>query len=195
MPHNAPTPRLKTCLLAGATLLHLSAALAESPPIKPGLWEVTTSSPQINGQTMPDMSAQMAEQMKKMPPQMRQQIEAQMKAKGVQMAPAGGGGMAVRVCITQEALAQNRWQQTEGRCQNTAMNKSGATWTWSFTCTEPPASGEGRTTFQGNEAYVNELHMNTERKGKPMSTVMTHRGKWLSADCGGLKPAGSPPKP
>lgn len=198
MPHPAPAIQrhLQHCLLASALLGQSPWALAETPPIKPGLWEVISEAPMVNGQAMPDMSAKMADQMSKMPPQMRQQIEAQMKARGVQMAqPASGGGMAMRMCLSKEMLAQNRWQKTEGRCQNTALNKSGATWTWQFTCTEPPGSGEDSTTFLSNEAYVNELHMNTERKGKATSTVLKHRGKWLGADCGDIQPMSPPNKP
>ncbi len=72
--------------LAGA--LVTGAQAADTPPIKPGLWQVTADSQQLNGKPLPDMSAQLAEQMKRMPPEMRAQMEAQMKAKGVQMAQA-----------------------------------------------------------------------------------------------------------
>ena len=56
-------------MLAGALLT--SAHAADTPPIKPGLWQVTADSQQLNGKPLPDMSAQLAEQMKRMPPEMR----------------------------------------------------------------------------------------------------------------------------
>lgn len=190
----AGSPRIPAKALA-MLLGTLPLTALAAPPIKAGLWEITTDSQQLNGKPLPDMSAQMNEQMKRMPPEMRAQMEAQMKARGVQMTPgAGGAGMAVRTCITQEMLNQNRWQKNEGHCQNTAMKQSGSTWTWKFTCTEPPGEGEGNTTFTSSEAYTSDLRMTTQRKGQPQTMTMKHRAKWVSADCAGLPPAGGAPQ-
>lgn len=190
----AGSPHVATVALAmllGTQPLSVLAA----PPIKAGLWEITTDSQQLNGKPLPDMSAQMNDPMKRMPPEMRAQIEAQMKARGVQMAPGtGSAGMAVRTCITQEMLNQNRWQKSEGQCQNTEMKQNGSTWSWKFTCTQPPGEGEGRTTFKGSEAYTSDLRITTQRKGQAQTMTMKHHAKWVSADCGGLSPAGGAPQ-
>lgn len=186
----ARPPALSFRKLLGSSLLILAPAAVlavDMPPMKPGLWEVTPESQKLNGKPLPDMSAQLAEQMKRMPPEMRTQMEAQMKAKGIQMAP-GGNGMAVRMCITRDMLSQNRWQKMDGHCQNTALKQSGMTWSWKFTCTEPPSEGEGSTTFQSGEAYTSDMQMRTTRNGQAQTMTMKHRAKWLGADCGGLKP-------
>jgi len=187
-------PALKFAIVAGLTWCQVATAHAEAPPIKPGVWEITTDSQTLNGQPLPDMSGQMAEQMKKLPPEMRQQMEAQMKARGVQMAPSGGR-MGVRMCLTREMLDQNHWQKMDGQCQNTAMSHSGATWSWKFKCTQPPSEGEGTTTFQGTDAYTSDMRMTTQRNGQPQTMTMKHKAKWLGADCGDLKPMGSATKP
>ncbi|MBI5925282.1 MAG: DUF3617 domain-containing protein [Aquabacterium sp.] len=194
MPTRAPALTFRH-LLSSALLIVLpaSAMAVDMPPMKPGLWEVTPDSQKVNGKPLPDMSAQLAEQMKRMPPEMRAQMESQMKARGIQMAP-GGTGMAVRMCITRDMLSQNRWQKMDGHCQNTAMKQSGMTWSWKFTCTEPPSEGEGSTTFQSGEAYTSDLQMRSTRNGQAQTMSMKHRGKWLSADCGGLKPIEPPSK-
>lgn len=180
----------------GALLLVLSAGVhaAEAPPIKPGLWELTTDSQTMDGKPMPNMTAQMAERMKQMPPELRQQMDAQMKAQGIQMAP-DGKAMAIRMCITRDMLDKNHWQHMEGRCQNTSLNRTGATWAWRFKCSHPPGEGEGTTTFQGTEAYVSDMKSTSQINGQTHTMTMKHHAKWLGADCGGLKPLEAPAKP
>lgn len=189
-----PAPAFLACSSTAAALL-LACALSATahaadpaPPIKPGLWEITTTSQQIDGQAMPDIGAQMAEQLKAMPPAMRQQIEAQMKSKGLQMAPGQRGGTAVRTCVSKASLDQNRWQATQGDCRNQITERSGKTWKWKVNCTQPPSQGEGSTTFISPEAYTNDMRMTMSGQGQPQTMTMKHQAKWLSADCGGLKP-------
>lgn len=180
---------------AAAVLLGLMSGLAYAdtpPPIKTGLWEITTVSQQMNGQALPDMASQMAAQLKNMPPQMRQQIEAQMKAQGVEMSAGKSGGTAVRTCITQASLDQNRWQAAQGDCKSQITDRSGNTWKWKVSCTKPAGQGEGTTTFESPQAYTNQMRMTMSEQGRPQTMTMTHRAKWLSADCGGLKPMAPP---
>lgn len=177
--------------LAAAHMAAPSIALADAPPIKPGLWEITAENQSLNGKPLPDMSAQMAEQLKKMPPDMRKQMEAHMKAKGVQMMP-GSGQPTVRVCLTREMLDQDRWQQRQGDCRNTDLTRSGSTWKWKFKCTQPAGEGEGQTTFQGSDAYVTEMRMQMQRQGQAQQMTMKHRGRWVGADCGDVKPINPP---
>lgn len=176
-----------------ATLTTHAVAADAPPPIKPGLWEVVNEGQQLNGQAMPDYTAQMADAMKNMPPQMRKQMEAQMKSRGVQMAPGSGGGMAVRMCLTPDMLAQNRWQKSEENCKSEIVSRSGSTWKWKVTC--PQGKGDGTTTFSGSEAYSTQMHMTMVHDGRPQTMDMTHRAKWLGADCGSVKPVSPPPAP
>ena len=170
----------------------LAASLAQAadapPPIKPGLWEMSTDSQQLNGKPVPDQSAQLAAQLKSMPPEMRQQIEAQMKAQGIQINTSANGGIAARMCLTKDMLEQNRWQQAEGDCKSQVTSRSGNTWKWSMSCTQPPAQGEGVTTFSTPEYYTGDVRMTTQDNGKPQVMSMKHRARWISADCGGIKP-------
>lgn len=182
------TARGHVLALAGLLAAGMLHAADTPPPIKPGLWEMTSDSQQLNGKPMPDHAAQMAAQLKSMPPEARRQIEAQMKAQGIQINPAGAGGMAARMCLSKEMLEQNRWQQTEGDCKSQVTSRSGNTWKWSLACTQPPAQGEGSTTFTNPENYSGEVRMTTQDGGKPQVMSMKHHARWISADCGGLKP-------
>lgn len=187
---------LAVATLMAATLatLNTPSFAADTPPIKPGLWEVVNEGQKMNGQAMPDHSAQMAEVMKSMPPAARKQMEAQMKARGVQMAPAAGGGMAARMCLTADMLAQNRWQKSEANCKTEILSRSSNAWKWKVTC--PQNQGEGTTTFSGSEAYTTQVHMTMVQDGRKQTMDMTHKAKWLGADCGSLKPVTGqmPPK-
>jgi hypothetical protein len=190
-----PFHLLRAGLGMGLTL-GFAVAWADAPPIKPGLWEITTDSRTVNGKAMPDMTSKMAEQMQKLPPDVRAKMDAQMKAHGVQMTPSSGGQMGVRMCITKDMLDKNQWQKTDSHCENTSQSHTGTTWSWKFKCTQPPSEGEGTTTFQSADAYASDVHMSSQHNGQPVSIDMKHHGKWLGADCGDLKPLNSVvPKP
>ena len=166
-----------------------TAAFAEAPPLKPGLWEIVTESQQLNGKAMPDHQGEMAEQMKSLPPEVRKQVEAQMKSAGVQLGTAKGGGMSVQMCMSKEMLDENRWQGADGQCQSKMLGRTGDTWNWKMVCTKPPGHGEGATTMApGGQAYASQMRMTMEQGGKPQTMAMKHRGTWISADCGSLKP-------
>ncbi len=178
-----------------ATVIASPAQAASKPPMKAGLWEVKSLSRELNGKPLPDVSAMMAERMAQMPPEMRAKMAAQMKQHGVAM---GGGG--VKVCISQEMIDTQRWHQPEGKCQNSAVTQSGNTWTLSFSCQNPEAKGEVRTTFQGGDTYTSEVDMTMNRGGKDSTMRMRNEAHWLGADCGSVQPenprAPSPtPKP
>ena len=111
------------------------------------------------------------------------------------MGPGAGGGMAVKMCLTKEMVDRNELpQQQQGDCKSTASPRMGNTQKISFTCTQPPSSGEGEITFTSNEAYSMKMVTNTTVKGKPEKMTMNGTGKWLSADCGQIKPAATPKK-
>lgn len=198
LPLAAMSPARNLAMAAALSAMLVSASFsaqaADKPPIKPGLWEIKTESRTLNGQPMPDMGAMMAERMQKMPPEARAKMEAQMKAHGMQMTPQAGG-LAVRMCLTQDLLDRNMWQRQDGRCQNTALSQSGSTWNWKFVCTEPPSEGEGSTTFNGSDSYTAKMKVTSQHKGQPQTVTMVHQAKRLGADCGDVKPFTPPSAP
>jgi hypothetical protein len=58
----------------------------------------------------------------------------------------------------------------------------------SFVCTNPPSSGEGVYTFRGDTGYDMAMRVKTVNEGKPMNMTMDGTGRWLSADCGKVRP-------
>ncbi len=177
--------------LLGALLAAGLPAMAQGT--KPGLWEITHK---MGGSAEIDKAmAQMQQQMASMPPAQRKQMEDMMAKQGMSLGAGAGGGMAVKVCMTKEMIERNEIAPPQqGDCKSTVSPRTGNTQKFSFSCTQPPSSGEGQITFTGNEAYT--MHMVTTRsvKGKPEKMTMDGSGKWLSADCGAIKPMAVPKK-
>lgn len=176
--------RTTTALLFSA--FFIPAAHAQS--IKPGLWEMNQKmggSPQMD-QAM----AQMQQQMAGMPPAQRKQMEEMLARQGMSMPTAGaGGGMAMKVCITPEMAAkQDMPMQSDGDCTSTVTSRSATALKMNFTCKKPPSSGEGTYTFSGDTAYTMKMVMNTTHQGKAQTTTIDGQGRWLSANCGAVKP-------
>lgn len=176
-----------TCLLA------LAAATAHAQNIKPGLWEISNQM-QGSGQ-MGDAMAKAQKQMESMPPEQRKMMQDMLAKQGVQMgAPGAGGGMTVKVCMTQEMVDRNEVGRQQPGCTHTYGQRSGNTMKFSWVCTQPPSSGEGQVTFTSAEAYSMKMTSTSTVHGKPEKMDMQTSGRWLGGDCGGIKPLGMPKK-
>ncbi len=179
--------------LLAAVVLATCALGASAQSMKPGLWEINNK---VGGSAEMDKAmAQAQQQMASMPPEQRKMMQDMMAKQGVGMGPGAGGGMAVKICLTKEMAERNELpQQQQGDCKSTAAPRAGNTQKFSYTCTQPPSSGEGEVTFTSSEAYSMKMVTNTTVKGKPEKMTMNGTGKWLSADCGAIKPLAAPKK-
>jgi hypothetical protein len=166
---------------------------AYAQTLKPGLWEITNDVKSSSGD-MEKMQAQMQQQMASMPPDQRKKMEAAMAQHGLQIAPGKGGGMTVKTCMTKEMVERNEIPTSRGDCKTTMQQKSGNTAKMAFTCANPPATGEGEFTMQSPESYTMHMVVRTNMQGKPQTVNMNAAGKWVSADCGSVKPMSPPAK-
>lgn len=181
----------RTAALAIATLLvtAVTALPAAAQTMKPGLWEIQNKmgGSGDQGAKMAAAQAQMQQQMASMPPEQRKMVQDMMAKQGVNMAPGGGGGMAVRICVTKEMAARNEAPaQNQGDCKRETMQRSGNTTKFKFTCANPPSSGEGTVTINNPESYTMNMKMTGGRQ--PGTMTMDAQGKWLGSDCGSVKP-------
>ena len=175
-----PSPRIVS--LAASALLLSTAVLAAdtmTPPIKPGLWQVT-SEQSANGKQAPDPVAMM----QSLPPEVRARMEEMMKARGVDMSGAGG----TRVCLSKESLDQGQWQSVAKDCTTKIISRSTASWKWHSSCPESGVESDGETLFTDAENYKVKLTTTMTMGGKPSTSQRNMTGKWLGADCGDLKP-------
>ena len=184
------TRRLRV-LLATLTLA-AAANQVHAQKMAPGLWESTMDMKSQNGEMEAGMAKMQAE-LAKMSPEQRKQMEAMMGARGMGMPGAGsGGGTAItnKVCISKETAERGEVPASdrERNCKRETVSRSGNTVKFKLSCTNPPATGEGEFTFLGDKAYAGRVAMTTDHNGKPETFDMKHSAKWISADCGSLKP-------
>ena len=183
---------LKTVLTAFAAVSVILAALpASAQASRPGLWEVTSK---VGGNAEMDKAmAKMQQQMANMPADQRKMMEDMLAKQGVGMG-SGGGGFSAKICMTKEMSDRNQLPvQQQGDCKTTLSDKTATGMKMVFTCTNPPSSGEGQFTFNGDTAYSMKMKLSSNVQGKPQSTLIEGSGKFLTADCGNIKPMVLPP--
>ncbi len=165
--------------------LTLAAFGASAQSMKPGLWEHSFTMKSGSGQIEKAM-ADMQKQMAAMPPDQRKQMEQMMAQSGVGM---GARANTVKVCISPEQAARLDIPQKDDQCKQEITQRSASMMKFKFSCAgQPPASGEGEVTFHSPAHYSSKSVVNTSVEGKPERMTMDQTGKWLSADCGSLKP-------
>jgi len=161
--------------------------------LKPGLWEVKPVKTVIDGvdnsaqisQAMANMQAQMAS----MPPEQRAKMEAMMQQHGVTMNQSGVIG---QVCMTQDMVNRKSVPVgKDGKCEP-SYTQGGATTSFTYNCQNNgvTSSGKGSITHTGDLLSIVSDGTNTAASG----THTTHfemQMRYLGADCGNIKPAGS----
>jgi len=178
--------------VAGLICCGLIALPAAAQTMKPGLWEITSKVGGDTGAKMAAAQAEMQQQLAAMSPEQRKQMEKMLAQQGMGMgAGAGaGGGTSVRICLSKEMAERNEppAQQRSG-CKQESSKHSGNITRFKFACANPPSSGEGEVTLHSPESYSMKMTTTSQVKGKPEQMSMDARGKWLSNDCGNIKPA------
>lgn len=161
------------CFTLGST-----AARAQVAPIKPGLWQIEIER-ETNGQKAPDMS----ERLKNMPPERRAQIEAMMKQRGME-----ANGNTVKVCQTREMLDSKKFVNPIPDCKTTYSTRTDSSWKSHTSCPENHLESDSEIIFSNSENYVVKTSSTTKSGSETKVSHMTRTGKWLSADCGDIKP-------
>lgn len=182
--------KLPICLL-GCTLAGVMG-LANAQTMKPGLWEITSKN---TGRT-PEMGNGLAEaqkRMESMPAEQRKMMQEMMAKKGITMGQPGGA-MSIKLCMTQEMIDRNEVGTQQGSCTRTSSQRSGNTLKFKVECSNPPSSSEGQITFVSADAYTSSIQVNSSIEGKPRAMTMESSGKFLSTDCGNIKPVAVPKK-
>jgi hypothetical protein len=191
---NTHHPVHRLCL---ATALLCACGLTYAQTAKPGLWESSSKMTSSSGEMAKAME-QMQKQMASMPPEQRKKMEEMMAKQGGAAGlryDAASGVTTAKVCLTQDMLDQNKMpMQTRGDCKHSNSGRTGNTMKFSFSCATPPSSGEGITTFTGNDSYHSKVTIVSESRGKPETMTIESTGKFLSADCGNVKPLTLPQK-
>ena len=158
------------------------AASAAPPNAKPGLWESTVTR-QMEGPPVPPMADS-----GKLTPEQRARVEQMMSLRGT-TAPTTS---VVRYCITPEAA--QRWESFaqgnvgDAKCERTVQDESAGALKMSIVC----AGGQQQGTLAFTVADANRIQgtiswVRRETGGERKTTVQVD-SRWLSADCGAVKP-------
>jgi hypothetical protein len=178
--------------LAGIICCGLMAQGAAAQTMNPGLWEITSKiggSGEM-GAKMAAAQAKMQEQLASMPPAQRKQMEQMFAQRGISFGAGAGTSITARTCITKEMAARNQPPaQQQGNCKQEYSQRSGNTTRFKFVCTDPPSSGVGEVTLLSADSYVMKMTTTSLVKGKPQQMSMDARAKWLTKDCGNIRPA------
>ena len=175
--------------LAVFTSALLIAVPSSAQNMKPGLWEVNNKMQSDNRQ-MDEAMSMMHQHLANLPPDQRKQLEGMMAQNGMQMPTQGkDGALQIKMCITPEMAAANKMPMHEvGHCTQKRSAVVGKTMKVSFTCSKPEASGDGQVTFNTDTDYAMKMKVTTTATGKPEVMNMNMTGRWLTPDCGNIKP-------
>ncbi len=151
----------------------LAAYAAPSDGMKPGLWEITRSSPYLG---------QWHERMEHMPPEARKAMEEVFKSQNAAFAGASGK-LVKRLCLTPEQAANYRVNEDPGKggCKWDKPEHSGSGVRIRAQC--PGSWVEAVLSFSGDTAFTGSQTLWLGSAPAPSKEEVT--GKWLGARCDG----------
>lgn len=167
----------KAAISALLFLMSTSTYVWAEEKIKAGLWEMSMKTDAMP--SMPKLSPGQLEQMRKM---------------GIQAPQMQGGAMVSKVCITKEMAEREQapGAEKESGCQSKNYQRSGASYSADIFCDGPSLKGEGKVkgVFSGQESFSSTYEFKGTAQGQAVKQRHDSSGKWISADCGDVKPMG-----
>ena len=162
------------------SLILSPAAKSAEPNMRPGLWEVTTSSdllwfvPQIPSDQM-------------------QGLKDLAKEYGVEMPQIENGSAISNTCITPEMANQKNppgLYQNQMGCVAKNVSHAGNKYRLDFDCSNEQLKGSGSAegTFDSTEKFTGRTTFNGFVQGNPVNEKADVSGRWLKASCGNVPP-------
>lgn len=172
--------KLGIILLSLPTAMLVLSDVHAAGKMKPGLWEMS-------------MKSDAMREMPKIPPE---QLE-KMKQMGIKMPLMENGAITHQICITREMAERDHppmAQKEQSMCKPLNINQSGNSYTMDLICDSQELKGKGtvRGSFNGSSNLRSVYDFKGTSRGRPVVQHMETTGKWLSADCGKVKPLGDP---
>jgi hypothetical protein len=153
--------------------------------MKPGLWQINHQGDMNIGGTemkIPDTN-QMQAMMQTLSPEMRAKMESYMR-KNTAVAPSEGG---LKACISPEQAARNDFPTSpQTSCKVMGNKRVGNTISVQLHC--PQGDMDSTVTLHNPESWSGVTKGHMQRGTETYSMNMQAEGKWISADCGNLKP-------
>jgi hypothetical protein len=161
-------------------LFFLTTANATEFNMRPGLWQITTSSDLLR--LAPAI-----------PPDQMQNARDLAKEYGVEMPVIENGAAITKACITSEMAKKNvlpNFYQEQTGCASKEAIRKGNDYRVNFTCESVELKGngtaEGRLT--SSESFMGFSKFTGTAQGNPVNEKADINGKWLGTSCGEVKP-------
>jgi|EP01034_Spumella_vulgaris_P040304 hypothetical protein len=177
-----PSTRNLRHILPAAALAAAFILPASAQTIRPGLWEINNKVSNAKGGNASAL-AEAQKQLAALPPEQRQMMEAMMAKQGIALSGGADGGMKITYCVTKEMAEKKELPAgQQGDCKTSHTPIPGGM-NISYTCTNPPSSGNGQVLFQGDSAYTMRMNMSGTMQGKQESMTVDSTGRLLSPNC------------
>ncbi|CAN5372973.1 hypothetical protein BH11PSE11_BH11PSE11_31940 [soil metagenome] len=160
------------------SLITISFSASAADRMKPGLWSMAVKSDAMK--SIPKMPPAQMEQMKKM---------------GINLPEVrDDGAMVMKVCMTKEMTERDGPPQAGPRdtgCEMKNYTRSGDSYSVDMVCDGPNLKGTGKATGKhaSAESFTSTYDFKGTAHGQPTTQHHESTGKWLSDDCGSVKPA------
>ena len=159
---------------------------------KPGLWEVTTTTQTTSKGPMPNMPKFTEEQLAKIPPAQRANLETMMK----------GGAMPARSstaksCITPEQVKKGFSfdKDMPPNCKQTVVSSSSTKQQTHMECSSEKMNSSGDLTLERiDSSHIKGTMLSNVTGRTAMTMNMSFDAKWISSNCGEVKPRANTPK-
>ncbi|MEO7320669.1 MAG: DUF3617 domain-containing protein [Nitrosospira sp.] len=157
----------------------VSAAGAAENNIRPGLWEITTTS----------MLLALVPQIQ---PDQMQKLVTLAKQYGLEMPQIDNGVATSKVCITQQMADQkipSYFHQNQSGCSVKNAVRTENSYKMDLVCTDPQFKGNGKAegTFTSPESFTGWTTFNGTLQNTPVNEHADTNGRWISANCGSVK--------
>jgi hypothetical protein len=172
--------------------LALSSFAAAAQGMAPGLWEHNVKFKSQSGE-MEKSRAEMQAEIASLPPDQRKMVEQMMAKKGMSL---DAQNTILRICVSKEqAERMEPLPMNKADCKQDVVSRTSNSMKVKWVCGgNDPSNGEGEMRFSSDKAFTGRAVVNSVHEGKPDRMDVESIGKWVSADCGGIKPrtAGKP---
>lgn len=161
-----------------AILSFTAATSAAEISIKPGLWEITTTSNLLS----------LASQV---PPDQMQNINELAKEYGVELPDIKDGAAKSTTCVTPEMSKQKIVPSTfenQAGCTVGNITRNGNAYRMNYACKNPQMEGSGVAsgTLTDAQHFNGQTTFNGTVQGNPINEQANIQGKWIGANCNAL---------
>ena len=178
-------PRVISTVIAISVCGLFSALAAENTPlqVKPGLWEITSEGQNSGTPPIPP------EVLAQMTPEQRAQMEAHLKEMMAQQAQR----RVTKRCVTQQDIDHgfDKFdERTRDKCTRTVTRSTSTLMEGRVQCTGSTTYTSGTYHFEAPnpQTFNGSFDMTVGDASHTMKIKRDMHGKWLSADCGDVKP-------